>query len=55
MRDERDQYLGGGSLPDIVHNSLLVVAEEVLTNIVLFSQRAWVTSTPLARLLAIQQ
>jgi anti-sigma regulatory factor (Ser/Thr protein kinase) len=36
IRNELDQYLGGGSLPDIVHNSLLVVAEEVLTNIVLY-------------------
>jgi len=36
IRDELDQYLRGGSLPDTVHNTLLVVAEEVLANIVLY-------------------
>ena len=34
IRNELDRYLRDGSLPDTVHNTLLVVAEEILTNIV---------------------
>ena len=34
IRNELDRYLRDGSLPDTVHNTLLVVAEEILINIV---------------------
>ena len=34
IRNELDRYLRDDSLPDTVHNTLLVVAEEILTNIV---------------------
>ena len=34
IRDELDQYLRDSSLPDSVRNTLLVVTEEVLANIV---------------------
>ena len=36
IRNELDRYLRDGSLPDTVHNTLLVVAEEILTNIVCY-------------------
>ncbi|NOR40955.1 MAG: hypothetical protein GQ537_07080 [Gammaproteobacteria bacterium] len=36
IRNELDRYLRDGSLPHTVHNTLLVVAEEILTNIVRF-------------------
>ena len=34
VRNELDQYLRDGSLPDTARNTLLVVAEEILINIV---------------------
>ena len=34
VRNELDRYLQDGSLPDTARNALLVVAEEILTNIV---------------------
>jgi len=34
IRNELDRYLRGSLLPDTIHNTLLVVTEEVLTNII---------------------